>query len=90
MVRCGNDDSFGPVLTAGPGCYEFDFTLVFEDSIFSIAPCGLVILLAAWRLHRLIGRPTVVQWPLLRALKLVCGGANARQRPGKDAARGLT
>lgn len=74
MFRCSGDDSFGPVLDPSflnLGCYNFDFTLVFEDSILSITPCGLVLLLAAWRLYILLRRPVVVFWPLIRALKLV-------------------
>lgn len=73
MVRCSGDDTFGPVLnhTSDNGCYNFDFTLVFEDSIFSIVPCSIVTLLTAWRLYGLVGKKVVVQWPLLHALKLV-------------------
>ncbi len=74
MLRCGGDDTFGPVLGSAllsPGCYNFDFSLVFEDSILSIVPCGLVLFLGIWRLHALVGRPVVVYWPLLRALKRV-------------------
>jgi hypothetical protein len=74
MLRCSGDDTIGPVLGSSalsPGCYNFDFTVVFEDSIFSIAPCFVVLVLAAWRLYNLVGKPVVVRWPLLHALKLV-------------------
>ena len=74
MFRCSGDDTFGPVLgssSPNPGCYNFDFTLVFEDSIFSILPCGIAIVLGAWRLYALVKRQVAVQWPLLRALKAV-------------------
>ncbi len=73
MFRCSGDDSFGPVLGPdnGSGCYNFDFTLTFEDCIFAIAPCGLLLLLAAWRLYDLARRPAIVRWPLLRAVKQV-------------------
>jgi hypothetical protein len=77
MPRCSGDDTFGPVLGSSllkPGCYNFDFTVVFEDSIFSIVPCGFVLLLNIWRLYNLIGRKDVVRWPLLHALKLVSMG----------------
>ncbi|OAA65704.1 ABC transporter [Niveomyces insectorum RCEF 264] len=70
MIRCANDDGFGPVLTSGPNCYSFDFTLVFEDYILSIAPCGIALLLAIPRLYFLFRRQAVVRWPLLRAVKL--------------------
>ncbi len=73
MIRCSGDDTFGPVL--GPesdGCYNFDFTLVFEESIFSIVPCAIVLPLAAVRLYFLLRRPVSVRWQLLQAAKLVC------------------
>jgi len=74
MFRCGGDDGIGPVLGSAffnPGCYDFDFTLVFEDVLFSIIPCGVFLLLAAWRLYALRSRPVIVRWPLLRAMKQV-------------------
>ncbi len=71
LVRCANDDGFGPVLTQGLDCYGFDFTLVFEDYILSIAPCGIALLLAAARIFLLAKRDAVVRWPQLRAIKLV-------------------
>lgn len=83
MDRCPGDNTFGPTL--GPrvgGCYDFDFTLVFEESIFSIAPCALVIPAAIFRLRTLLNFSLLsqkneqelgqfIQWPLARALKLV-------------------
>ncbi len=71
MDRCGDDDSFGPVLGYAPDCYNFDFTLVFEDIIFSLAPCGIAILLAVWRLYDIVRQPVIVKWPLFGDLKLV-------------------
>lgn len=90
MIRCGDDSSFGPVLTAGPNCLDFDFTLVFEDYIFSIAPYGIGLLLAAYRIYSLLGQKAVVRWPFVRALKLVScqeymppfsSGAHMRRSP---------
>lgn len=72
MIRCENDDAFGPVLTPSPDCYSFDFALAFEDYIFSIAPCGIFLLLSAVRIFVLAKRKAIVHWPLLRAVKLVC------------------
>ncbi|KAK3353395.1 ABC transporter [Lasiosphaeria hispida] len=74
--RCAGDDTFGPVLGRGfiTPCYEFDFTLVFEDSIFSIAPCAIVLPLVAFRLHQIWRRPVVVSWPLIRTSKWVAYG----------------
>jgi hypothetical protein len=80
MLRCLGDYSFGPVLgTAFPfpdsegfdSCYNFDFTLVFEESIFSIAPCAILLLFTIWRIAQLYRRPNIVSWPWMRALKLV-------------------
>jgi ATP-binding cassette, subfamily C (CFTR/MRP), member 1 len=47
-----NDDTFGPVVH---GCRSnFDFTLLFEQSILSIGPAALLLLLAPPRLVRLL------------------------------------
>lgn len=83
MDRCAGDDTFGPSLDPRLGnCYEFDFTLVFEEAIFLTAPCALVIPIVGFRLY-LILKPSsfsakrenqagpVIHWPLVRALKLV-------------------
>lgn len=75
MLRCGGDDSFGPVLasnsTSSTACYDSDFTLLFEEALLSLIPNGLFLLVAARRIHRLIRvhNKTVVVWPLLRACK---------------------
>lgn len=72
MVRCAGDETFGPILgSSASGCYNFDFTIVFEDSIFTIVPCGIFLLTSTWRLYYLLSKEVVVQWPLLYALKLV-------------------
>ena len=41
IMNCSlvSDDSFGPQY-----CDDFDFTLVFEQSLFQIAPCALLLL----------------------------------------------
>lgn len=83
MERCPGDDTFGPVLEPGR-CYSFDFTLVFEESIFAIVPCAVVLPLTAARLWQLWNRPVTVyrahkkwettpaaNWPLVLGLKLV-------------------
>lgn len=77
MGRCPGDNSFGPTLGPRAGeCYDFDFTLVFEESIFAIGPYALAIVLTALRLRWLLRPPAslaspVVHWPLVRASKLV-------------------
>lgn len=76
MLRCSGDDTFGPVLasnsSSSASCYDFDFTLLFEDAFLSLVPNGLFLFLAAWRVHRLVREctATVVVWPLLRACKI--------------------
>lgn len=49
----------------------FDFTLKFEESIFSIAPSGLAILVIACMVFYYLRKPTVVRKGLLLWLKLV-------------------
>ncbi|KAH8891756.1 ABC transporter [Thozetella sp. PMI_491] len=72
MLRCSGDDTIGPALDSSlfsSGCYNFDFTLVFEDVISSLLPCGILLILCPWRLRVLSRRSATVRWPLLRALK---------------------
>jgi len=71
MNRCPGDDSFGPVLSYASDCYNFDFTLVFEDAILAIPPAAILIPLAAWRLAHLVKSRTVVKWSSLRFVKIV-------------------
>lgn len=49
------DDSFGPY--AGPDVRGgFDFTLLFEESILSIAPLAIVLIVAPFRIAFLLKR----------------------------------
>ena len=64
------DNTFGPHAIGCRG--GFDFTLLFEESILSIAPIALLLILALFRiLHLLKKRARVTPSPLL-PLKLVC------------------
>ncbi|KAI0126691.1 P-loop containing nucleoside triphosphate hydrolase protein [Xylariales sp. AK1849] len=54
MQRCHGDDSFGPSLGSGSNCHNFDFTLLFEDCIFSLIPSVLVTIAASYRIYELI------------------------------------
>jgi len=66
---CLNDDTLGPVVV---GCRDnFDFTLVFEQSILSIAPSACFAALAAARMAWLSRKPRVVSAKSLQALKIV-------------------
>jgi ATP-binding cassette subfamily C (CFTR/MRP) protein 1 len=64
------DDTFGPY--AGPGCRGgFDFTLLFEESILSIAPIALILCVAPFRVFYLWRKGTKVKKSLLLPAKLV-------------------
>lgn len=61
-----SDNHFGPHL---PGV--FDFTILFEQSILSLLPTALFILVASIRVNTLISRPNAVFSGSLLWLKLV-------------------
>ncbi|KAM0739546.1 hypothetical protein ACQRIT_007283 [Beauveria bassiana] len=63
------DDSFGPQL---PG--YFDFTLLFEQSMFSILPCGIFLLAVLCRLAQLRKRRISFGLCKLLCAKLVTAG----------------
>jgi ATP-binding cassette subfamily C (CFTR/MRP) protein 1 len=69
-ISCSNiDDSFGPhAVTCRDG---FDFTLLFEESILSILPLSLILIVTPFRLSYLFKRQTKVVWSPLLPLKLV-------------------
>ncbi|TDZ40639.1 ABC transporter atnG [Colletotrichum spinosum] len=61
------DDSFGPVVR---NCRNgFDFTLTFEQSLFTILPACLLLLIAPFRLQRLWKGPLKVTGNALRLSK---------------------
>jgi uncharacterized membrane protein YhdT len=60
------DNHFGPDL---PGI--FDFTLLFEQSILSLLPTCLFIVLASWRVSQLFSRPQRAKESYLLWAKLV-------------------
>jgi hypothetical protein len=63
------DDTFGP--HAGDCRGGFDFTLLFEESILTIAPLGLLLLVLPWRIFYLFSKPIKVVWNPLIYLKTV-------------------
>lgn len=70
---CG-DDSFGPALQAcrsGVGRNDFDFTLLFEQSILSILPSAFLLLAAALRNVQLFSGPKKVKRDRYYSIKLV-------------------
>lgn len=52
MNVCPTDDAFGPAVGDCRG--GFDFTLLFEQSILSIAPSALFLLVAPVKIFRLL------------------------------------
>jgi ATP-binding cassette subfamily C (CFTR/MRP) protein 1 len=64
-----NDNDFGPAVH---GCRDnFDFTLLFETTILSIAPSLLVLLLATGRLLYLRSKPKLLWARQFQLFKLV-------------------
>lgn len=57
------DNAFGPAIHGCQGT-NFDFTLTFEQSLFQIVPCALLLLVVPIRAKQLIARPakTVLNW----------------------------
>lgn len=66
------DAAFGPVVDTA--CRDgFDFTLVFEQSIFVLAPAAVLVLVAPLRLRQLRKSPIKVADNASRMVKLVSG-----------------
>jgi ATP-binding cassette subfamily C (CFTR/MRP) protein 1 len=64
------DDSFGP--TIHPECRGgFDFTLLFEQAIFIIIPCAILLPLAVVRLYQLFKTEDIVIRNVVYTYKLV-------------------
>ncbi|THC88453.1 hypothetical protein EYZ11_012101 [Aspergillus tanneri] len=65
-----DEDVFGPVVE---GCLDdFDFTLLFEETILFVLPASCLLLLAlAWRAPKLIRANVVVRSSLLGFFKLI-------------------
>lgn len=64
------DDTFGPHAANCRG--DFDFTLMFEETILSLSPLAILLIVAPLRILYLFKKDRkVVQSPLL-SLKLVC------------------
>lgn len=68
MANC-TDNEFGPVVRACRG--DFDFTLLFEETILSATPSILVMVLAGARILYLRRRPKIVWARKFQLLKLV-------------------
>jgi hypothetical protein len=64
------DNSFGPFLEL-PGRATFDFTLIFEETILSIAPSALFLVLIPPRILHLWKTPRKVTGSYLQTAKIV-------------------
>jgi ATP-binding cassette subfamily C (CFTR/MRP) protein 1 len=65
-----DDNSFGPFIEF-PGKVTFDFTLLFEETILSILPSALFLLLVPPRILRLWKTPRKVTGSYLQTIKIV-------------------
>ncbi|KAI0476031.1 ABC multidrug transporter [Xylariaceae sp. FL0804] len=63
-----NDQSIGPSVRGCRG--GFDFTIEFEQLVFSLVPSALFILVSLWRVWVLARRPVIVDAPLFQLAKL--------------------
>ncbi|OTA90463.1 hypothetical protein M434DRAFT_77909 [Hypoxylon sp. CO27-5] len=63
-----NDQSLGPSVLGCRG--DFDFTIKFEQLVFSLVPSVIFIIASLWRIALIIRRPTIVGAPLLQLAKL--------------------
>ncbi|KAL3421008.1 hypothetical protein PVAG01_07453 [Phlyctema vagabunda] len=68
----GVDAIFGPQVN--PACRTFDFTRLFEESFFSIAPSAIFLLLATLRTTRIFFQRPIVNKGWLHVSKLVAIG----------------
>ncbi|KAL9122538.1 MAG: hypothetical protein Q9187_000908, partial [Circinaria calcarea] len=62
------DDTFGPHAVNCRG--NFDFTLLFEESILAISPLALLLLVAPFRIFHLLKKRVKVSSSPLLPLKL--------------------
>lgn len=67
-ARC-NDNDFGPVVKNCRG--DFDFTILFENTILSMSPSLLVLLAAMGRIYCLHNRSPLVLARTFQVFKLV-------------------
>ncbi|TVY15492.1 ABC transporter FUM19 [Lachnellula arida] len=65
------DDSFGPTVKVQSCRDGFDFTLLFEESMFTILPATFLLCAVPLRFWSIYRRPDAVKGSLLRIFKLV-------------------
>lgn len=69
LTNVTEDNSFGPQLKG-----TFDFTLLFEQSIFTILPASILLSASPFIVTRLFRKPARVRSGVLLWAKLVRGG----------------
>lgn len=71
---CDYDQTFGPALPGRtePGCRPFDFTILFEDVVFSLLPSLLTLPVTILSIHYTMANPSVVHWTYCWVAKMVC------------------
>lgn len=68
-MGCLNDGTMGPVVR---GCRnDFDFTVTFENVVFTLIPSAIFILCSLRRIQTLVHRRIVVGGSLFQLTKLV-------------------
>jgi hypothetical protein len=70
MADTCRDDNFGPTVYSNT-CQRFDFSLLFEDAIFSILPGCLFLLASFARMIVLYRKPLIARWTLLHSINSV-------------------
>lgn len=78
MASCEpwNDNAFGPIVK---GCRsDFDFTLLFEQSVFTIGPAALLLLFTPPRLVKLSGAHAKTLPTPVRSVKAVSSTVGCR------------
>ena len=68
LTNVTEDNSFGPQLKG-----NFDFTLLFEQSILTILPASIFIGVSPFIVTRLFRKPARVRSGVILWAKLVCG-----------------
>lgn len=71
LISLCPDDSLGPTVKLQSCRDGFDFTLLFEESIFTILPATLLLCALPLRFRSIYRRPDAVKGSQLRIIKLV-------------------
>lgn len=76
-MACHDDNTLGLVLLpqqASAHCRTFDFTLAFEDLVFTLVPCFIFFPIIIHSICRVVRRPKLVDWQLCWWAKVVSLG----------------